>query len=271
MKRLTLILLGSTVLVPACAMPGDAAWSDLHANGFVGLYDVSASGDALLDVTDGTNNIDGKLVVNEDSDSATFYGVRAGFAPLELVFSGFDMKTVSGGTFTGSFDDGGPGGPINGTANATTTFDIEVQKIMLGIDVLNTPVARVGLLIGVDLITFNTFNVTATQGALSATFDVADDEQAPVPIVGVRGDVALPAGFRVGGEATGVSADVDDIDVTFLDFDAHVGYSPFDNEWVELLLGYRAISFEFDGELDGTNIDGEFDFDGLYWAVGITF
>ena len=106
---------------------------------------------------------------------------------------------------------------------------------------------------------------------MSQTYTVASDEEIPIPMIGVRGDLLLPQGFRVGAEVSGVSADVDDIDGTFLDMDVQVGWAPMDQDWVEVLIGYRAISFDFSGELDDASVDADIDFDGFYWGVGIIF
>jgi hypothetical protein len=269
MKKFALFLL---LLAPACAIPGDAAWSDLHANAFLGMYNVDVDGTAGINVADpgsGTS-VDGDLTVNKNSDSSLYYGVRAGFAPIELIASGFSSRSTHSGTFVGDFD-AGTGTPITGTANATTLLDFDQKKLMLGFDIFNSPVFRVGLLAGVDFFTFNDFSVTATKAGITQTYIVADDENAPIPIVGLRGDVALPNSIRLGAEVTGMSANVQDIDVSFLDFDAQVGWAPMDNEWVELLIGYRNMNFDFNGDFDGTAIDANLDFGGFYWAVGITF
>ena len=151
MKKLATIFL---LLAPACAIPGDSAWSDLHANGFTGMYDLGVSG-AVQDMkfSSPPTNIDGNLSLNNASSSNFLYGARAGFAPIEVSVSGFDHKSVHNGTFTGDFDLGGSTA-FTGETDAETTLDFELQKIMLGFDFLNTGLFRVGLLLGVDMFTF---------------------------------------------------------------------------------------------------------------------
>jgi hypothetical protein len=267
MKKFALLLL---LLAPSCAIPGDAAWSDLHANAFAGMYNVDVDGTAGLNVTSGGTTVDGNLTVNKNSDASLYYGVRAGFAPIELIATGFSSRSTHSGTFVGNIDVG-TGTPISGSADATTLLDFDQKKLMLGFDIFNSPIFRVGLLAGVDFFTFNDFAVTASQGGISQTYTVANNENAPIPIVGLRGDVALPNSVRLGAEVTGMAANVEDIDVTFLDLDAQVGWSPMDNDWFELLIGYRTMNFQFDGMFDGTAIDADLDFGGFYWAVGFTF
>ena len=121
------------------------------------------------------------------------------------------------------------------------------------------------------MFTFNEFSVETTDAGKSLDYNVASNEEAPIPMVGVRADFILPEGFRIGGEISGVTADVGDIDVTFLDIDAQIGWHPKGNEWIEVLLGYRRMNFDFDGDLGSTSLDAEIEFDGFYWGVGITF
>ena len=269
MKKLALLALP---FAASCAIPGDAAWSDFHANGYGSLYNLGASGSVNdLTVSTGITDIDGDLAIREKSDTTFLSGVRVGIAPMEVSVSMFDHSSVHSGSFDGTFDPG-TGSPISGTSTATTTMDFDVTKLMLGFDMMNTGLFRVGLLIGVDMFTFNEFSAYASQGGLTTeTYIIAENEEIPIPMVGVRADLALPQGFRVGGEISGVSADIDDIDGTFLDIDAQVGWSPMDNEWIEVLIGYRALNFDFEGSIDDASIDADIDFNGFYWGVGITF
>jgi len=268
MKKFALLALP---FAASCAIPGDSAWSDLHANGYGSLYNLGASGSVHdLSVSSGAIDIDGDLSIREKSDTTFLAGARVGFAPMEVSLSMFDHQSTHGGTFEGDFDLG-TGSSFTGSSNTRTNLDFEVTKMMIGFDMLNTGLFRVGILLGVDMFTFNDFSVAATQGGITQSYAIATDEEIPIPMIGVRSDLLLPQGFRIGAEVSGMSADVDDIDGTFLDIDAQIGWSPMDNEWVEVLIGYRAMSFDFTGELDDSSVDADIDFDGLYWGVGITF
>lgn len=269
MKKLALLALPFFV---SCAMPNDAAWGDFHANGYGALYNLGASGSVNdLSVSAGGANIDGDLAMREKSDTNFLGGARVGIAPMEISLSMFDHKSVHSGTFNGTFDPGA-GSTLSGSSAATTNLDFEVTKLMLGFDLLNTGLFRLGLLMGLDLLTFNDFSAFATQGGVStASYSIARDEEIPIPMVGVRCDLLLPQGFRVGAEVSGLSADMTDIEGTFLDIDAQIGWAPMDQDWVEVLIGYRMMSFDFQGEIDDASVDAEIDFDGFYWGVGITF
>jgi len=264
MQRLALLAL---ILAPSCAIPGDAAWSDLHANAYGGIYNLSAGG-GVNDVsgTVGGVTASGDLSIKDSSESNFLYGARVGFAPVELILSGFSHESTHGGDFTGTL------GPITGVADAETHLEFGLQRIGVGFDVLNTPIARVGLIFGVDFFTFDDFSFTASQGALSESYTIVDNEDVPIPIIGVRGDVALPlTGLRAGGEISGFQADVEDVEAELLDLDVHLAWEPAGNDWVEFIVGYRMIEFKFDGEIDDSNIDGSLDMDGLYFAIGFVF
>lgn len=264
MNRLALIAL---LLAPSCAIPGDSAWSDLHANAYGGLYNLTGGG-SIDDISGSSGALaaSGDLEIGDETETNFLYGARFGFAPVEVFLSGFEHDSSHGGTFTGSI------GPISGTADARTELDFGLQRIGVGFDVVNTPAARIGLLLGVDFFTFHEFSFTASQGAVSRSYTIADDEDVPIPVVGLRGDVSLPlTGLRAGGEVSGFQADVDDVDAEFFELDVHLGWEPGDNDWFEFLVGYRMIEFKFDGEIDDSTIDGNIDLDGLYFAVGIVF
>lgn len=268
MKKFALLLLP---FATSCAIGGDSAWSDFHANGYGALYDLGASGSVRdLSVSQGAIDIDGDLTIRRDTDTNILMGARFGMAPMEVVLSTFDHQSSHRGSFNGDFDLGS-GSSFTGSSSARTSLDFEMTKLMVGFDFLNTELFRIGLLAGVDMFKFNDFSVRASQGGVSQTYTVASDEEIPIPMIGVRGDLLLPQGFRVGAEVSGVSADVDDIDGTFLDMDVQVGWAPMDQDWVEVLIGYRAISFDFSGELDDASVDADIDFDGFYWGVGIIF
>jgi hypothetical protein len=268
MKKLALLALP---FAASCAIPGDSAWSDFHANGYGSLYNVGAGGSVNdLSVSTGSIDIDGDLRIRDSSDTTFLAGARVGIAPMEVSLSMFDHQSTHGGSFDGDFDLGG-GSSFTGSSSTRTNLDLEVTKMMLGFDLLNTGLFRVGILLGVDMVTFNDFSVAASQGGVTQNYAVATDEEFPIPMIGVRSDLLLPQGFRIGAEVSGMSADIDDIDGTFLDIDAQVAWSPMENEWVEVLIGYRALSFDFTGELDDSSVDANIDFDGLYWGVGITF
>ncbi|MCH2112788.1 MAG: hypothetical protein MK213_08010, partial [Planctomycetes bacterium] len=87
------------LIAPACALPGDAAWSGAHLNGFGGMIQMENSGaiNNLAVGAGGAGDLVGDVDMGTSKDSVFYGGGRIGFAPLELVFSTFsvDSETLS--------------------------------------------------------------------------------------------------------------------------------------------------------------------------------
>lgn len=266
------------LLIPACSIPGDAAWSDLHVSGFGAVYpvglDATANDISVADSSGGGTTFDGDLTMEKNREVGFYYGARAGIAPFEISVSqfGYDGKHASnvagGATFAGV--------TITEDLAATTDFDLGVTKLMLGVDVFNSPVARVGFLAGVDFIDFDRFVITATEtiGVPGLTLinegdtqNILIDQSVPVPMIGLRADVQLPFGVRLGGEISGLSTSIDDADVTYLDLDINANYEPINN--VELVVGYHRIDIDVTGTLDNATIDVEMLIDGPYVGISL--
>jgi hypothetical protein len=259
----------------SCAVPGGAAWSDLHAYGFGAVYGAGfeASSDSIT-VEDGSGSgfdFEGGLELDRNTETVAYYGARFGFAPLEISISQFGYDGSSDGSVVGGTNFAGQ--PIAGQLDVAGEMDLTVSKLMLGLDLINLPVGRVGLLAGVDYVEFDRFDLVATEAVPGVSVGdvqtILEDENAPVPIVGVRADAALPLGLRVGGEISGLKFDFDDADLLYLDLDLAVRYEPTDH--FEFMLGYRSIVMELEGDVDGTTLDMDLDVNGPYAGVAIYF
>ncbi|MGB0952088.1 MAG: hypothetical protein ACPG31_02580 [Planctomycetota bacterium] len=267
-------------LFPSCSIPGGAAWSDLHVNGFVSAFpgelDATARDISVDATTGGGLAFTGDLDVDPNRETAFLYGARGGFAPFELIVSEFGYDGTSSGLATGGVTFLGVALPVADTLATDVVLDMNITKLMLGIDIVNTPVARVGVLAGVDFFTFDRFAASAAEDksvlgvpviSRGDTQNILINEDAPIPIVGLRGDVQLPFGVRLGGEITGLSANFDDADIKLTDIDINANYEPWSN--VELVLGYRLIDVSIDGEISGTALDADLDLSGPYVGVSL--
>ena len=247
-------------------------------NGFAAIYpvglDATANDISVTDTSGNGVNFDGDLTMEKNREVGFFYGARAGIAPFEISASAFGYNgqhasNVAGGAvFAGS--------SINEDLSTRTDIDLGVTKLMLGVDVLNNPMFRIGLLAGVDFVEFDRFVITASEtiGVPGAPLVSAGDTQnilinqsVPVPMIGVRGDVQLPFGVRLGGEISGLSTKVDTADITYLDLDINANYEPSKN--VELVVGYRRIDIDVSGSLDDATIDVAMLIDGPYFGVAL--
>ena len=281
LTRLSLATLG-LALMPACALavPGDAAWSDLHVNGFASIFPVNLDATVNNIVVNDSSGISfaGDLNLDSNRESAFLYGARAGFAPFELIVSEFGYDGRSSGLASGGATFLGTTLPANETLAANVDLDMSITKLMIGIDVINTPVARAGFLIGVDFFEFNRFAATAAETKTILGVDVINEgdsvvffanESTPIPIFGARGDVQLPFGVRLGGGITGISADVADAEISLLDLEINANYEPWDN--VEVVLGYRMIDLQVKGSISGTALDGDITLDGPFFGISFYF
>lgn len=266
------------LLVPACAIPGGAAWSDLHASAFgsamaVGA-DASGHGITVGDSSGGGFDFAGDLALRRNTEAAAFYGARVGFAPLEFAVSQFSYDGTNEGEAQGATRFAGKS--ITGDLAVGGELDLSVTKLMVGVDLLNTPVARIGVLAGVDWVEFDRFDLIAREAvavsgggsvAVGEVQTILEDESSPVPMLGLRADLRLPFFGRVGAELSGLEADLDDADLLFLDFDLAAHWEPWEN--VEFMLGYHAVLMEVDGAVGDANLDIDLDLNGPY--AGLSF
>ncbi|RMH03877.1 MAG: hypothetical protein D6702_04865 [Planctomycetota bacterium] len=267
-------LLPLLLLLPGCVSAGDAAWSGLHASAFGGMMAASTDG-AVNNVKATSHGADlkGDVDLGSDTDNVFHFGARAGVSPFELVYSDLSLRTANpsvfaaGGTFAGNV--------LAADLRSTTTVDMAVRKLLLGLDVFSTGVLRLALLLGVDEVSFDEISLTADRNALGGLVQKGDkqvvlrDETVYVPMVGARADLDLPEGFRLGAELSGISASTGDADVSYFDFAGAVHYAFTAN--IEALLGYRYITIDVDGTFSGSRFDSSLDLTGPFLAVGVVF
>jgi hypothetical protein len=270
------LLLVCSALIPACAIPGDAPWSDLHANAYAaGLSSTleASSGSITIPATAQTGAFNGSFKVDAETEYTNQYGARIGFAPFEISVSQFSHSRSQNGVISG--DDGEfLGEELVGDLAVDSTFDIDATKIMLGIDMMNTSVARVGVLVGLDVFRFNRLRFTAQEanGNIPAgSFqDVLVDQEVPVPVIGLRGDIALPGtDIRLGAEISGVAIDIDVVKASFFDHDINLNMEIFEN--AEAVVGYRVVDLSIDGDIDSTVINMDLSMSGPYFGVSVYF
>jgi len=268
----------------ACAIPGDAAWSDLHSTLQAGALDSTLSGGFTLPDLDFGGEleslVDPNLNLPEGESSSRYLAGRLGFAPFELVFSDLEHQSFHPGSLNADWTLPG-GGTENASAGIQTEINLSIQKLMLGLDMVNTPAGRFGFLFGVDLVEFGRFGLTLTEDvvinsevivAAGESYDVVVGETLPVPLLGLRGDLAFPGtGLRVGGEVSGFYlSNIDDLDrMEYLDMDLNLSWSR--GNWSEWTLGYRQIGFDLQGSIEGESLSMDFKISGPYLNFGVVW
>jgi hypothetical protein len=268
------LLLACSVLVPACAIPGDSPWSDLHVNayaaGFTPTLEASAGNLFIPGSQEGDNpRLRGSFAIDSDEEYTNLYGASIGFAPFELSVSQFSYSKNQTGVFGSGVDNYFGGIAFNGSVPISSTLDIDATKIMVGIDVLNTSIARVGLLAGFDVLSFN--HLSFQQQDTGINQNVFDNQEVPVPIIGLRGDIAIPdTSISLGAEISGISIDVDSAEASLFDHDINLSMEIFKN--AEAVVGYRTMSIKIDGSVAGTQIQNmDLSMSGPYFGVSVYF
>ncbi|MDE0585946.1 MAG: hypothetical protein OSB63_04950 [Planctomycetota bacterium] len=269
------LLLVCSALIPACAIPipipGDAPWSNLHANAYASGFAPTLKASSTNIKIPGSSGpeLSGSFSLDSEKVYTSQYGARVGFASYELSVSQFSYSRDQTGVFKSDdplaeFGDGVAGNfPIN------STLDIDTTKMMLGIDILNTSVARVGVLLGFDLLSFNKFSLTeVSTGTIQNV--LKEGQTVPVPIIGLRADVAIPGtDIRLGAEMTGISIDIDGIEASFFDHDVNLNMEIFEN--AEAIVGYRMVDISIGGDIEGTAINMDLSMSGPYLGVSVYF
>lgn len=268
-------VLAALLFLPACVLPGTSPWNGLHASGRAAFFPVSGEFDTSSTAVSsgGSTEFDGAVDLNSDESSSFLLGGRVGFAPFELSVSTFGYEGSHSGRVTGGtvFDGQSLGGPTDYDIDAD--MELGATQALLGFDLVNLPPGRVALLLGVDFLDFDTLAFTLPQsvgGVPAGTRqDLLVDEQVPLPVVGVRGDVWLPFDLSLGGTLAGGALEYDDVDYTMFDLDVALAWEP--GYHVQVLLGYRIIEVSLDGVVEGVTADADLGFDGPYLGVEVYF
>ncbi len=251
-------------LLPACALPGGAAWSGAHLNAGLGTFAATMDGSVQTVNKTGppvTGTFDVDQVGQGDRQFLAFGQARLGFAPLEIGLSFFDYSQT--GTGTGGITFLG----TNFTSNVRSDFQIRGVQGTVGLDVFNSEWVRVGVLAGVDFLDVD-LRVDGTAGGITTSQRI--DESLPVPVVGLRADVGIIPNLRVGGQVVGLDLNVSDYDARLVDWELGLHWSPF--PVVEVFAGYRDMSIQFAGPLDSNNdVDVDVGLSGPFLGVGVSF
>lgn len=263
----------SAVLLAACSIPGGAAWSDLHASAFgAGMAagaEAAGSGVTVNDSSGAGFDFRGDFALERDTAAAAHYGARVGFAPLEVAVSQFGYDGTPSGAVSGVTRFAGI--PVSGSFAIAGDVELAVTKLTAGLDLLNTPLFRLGVLAGVDYVEIDRFDLIAREAAggvaVGDVQTILEDESSAVPILGLRADARIPFFGRVSAEASGLQADFDDADVSYFDVDLAAHWEPW--KQVELLLGYRAVSMDVEGRVGSADLDVELDLDGPYLGLSV--
>jgi len=254
------------VLICGCSMFGDSAWNGAHTSVGAGLQQVALSGsiDTTTPIGKGgsvTTAFDLEDDAGQDEEQSALYAAaQLGIAPLELRVSGFEYANEASGTFTGELLGTTFSGPVE------TDFDLSAYKLTMGLDVLNLERLRVGAIVGATVMDLDFLIASTTVPDASENLD----EMVPAPVAGVRADLKVIDGVRVGGEFTMLPIDeVEGFEVSFIDWELGIHVEPL--PYLEVFGLYREIRLELDGDIDGNDAALDIGLRGPVIGVAITF
>ena len=264
------VVLASLSLLPACVLPGSSPWNGLHAEASAAYFPVSGdiSAGSVVATNGGSPDFEGGLRTDADESSSYLIGAKFGLAPIEVGVRTFGFDgTMSGQVIDGDFFNGNPTGGMD--FDVTTDLELDAHQLLLGFDMVNLPPGRVALILGVDYLDVDTFSVATAEVVggmpIGTRIELANDESVPLPVVGLRGDVWMPFNLRAGATIVGGTLSYDDVDYDMIDLDVALHWEP--GFQVEVVLGYRLLDLELDGDFGDTSFDGSIGFDGPYLGV----
>ena len=138
-----------------------------------------------------------------------------------------------------------------------SSYDITHYEALLGFSIINIDAGKLALLVGAKYFEVET---SLAAGGVTQT----DSVDGPVPVIGVMGNIKLPAKFRVEAIARGLSVEVDNIEAALYDIDVALNYDF--NKFFRASAGYRY--FMIDAEDNSTNDSVDIKFAGPY--IGVT-
>ncbi len=253
MAKLRIPLLFSfSALLCACSAPtlsGDLGYGQFSFSGKVG-YSLTSSSTPIR------NDVRSSLGF-DDPEPFPYARAKAGFGPILVSASAFQLSTSGSGTLDAQFGSISAGTQVHADMDITSIrgsvylFDV--------FDIVPLPFVSLKPGVGVDY-----FDISLKADALSGAVQEDFDTKAPIPILAARAGVDL--GIVEGVvEAGGIKIDYgDELDGTFLDLEGMVKVHPAAN--FTLFAGYRYIN------VDGKGKDGDNNYDvGLIlqgWMIG---
>ena len=253
--RTQLSLASVLLLLGSCAIPtvnGTARYLNFKPSGNLLISDgPTSAGNSMSDL--GLANTDGALGAE----------VHLKWGMPHLSFSTQSSAWSGSGILNGEFSSGGI------TIGANTPVDSELE---LG---LNTALLTWDFIPGSPELGIG-FGLTMLdlRGSFESNLQrVEFDETLPVPMLAVRGAIALGP-LDVAGHLAGISVDLDGDEASILDFDIHARYHllGFDQRGsAYLVLGWRQFDLNVDVRSSSENIDADISFAGLYAGLQVSF
>ena len=232
----------------ACSAPGvivDVGYLQSTVTGDAGLSGGLSSVVGTVDFEDSLGGGD---------PAGSLYGrVEADLSLPRLTVSAFQYDESGVGVLGANFGD------ITAATNVESTTRIFNAKAALSFDIIELGPVRISP--GFALSVLDTDLVVSDLNGFLGSEEF--DEVLPVPLLFLQGELDLGYVQAV-AEVGGLDVEVQGVDGTFLDAEALLRVRPIDN--FEIFVGYRLISADVTGDIDGDGFDADLLLQG--WMVG---
>ncbi|MCR9244260.1 MAG: hypothetical protein NXI31_04455 [bacterium] len=192
-----------------------------------------------------------------DDQGTPYVRANMDFGVPNLSVSGFLFEDDGRGLLTQNFGGVAAGVPV------LTDFEMASAKIAYTFEIPLGPVSlQPGLavnLIDLSILVRDSIGIASEDIQLSA----------PLPMLFGRAEIDIADFLQLVGEVGYVAVDVEDVEANLLDVEALLELTAL--EPLNLFVGYRSISFEGEGEIDGDSIDIDLGLSGLIVGGGIRF
>lgn len=197
--------------------------------------------------------------LNMDSeDDIPYIKIWFGSASHRIVISRMKVELSGDDLPDFEFDFGGETFVIG--AKVESKLETTIWRIAWESDWINTPMLRLGTILGTEILEVNISVENSLIGSESEKFT------APVPIIGLQGEITLPLGIGIYGEVAGLHIASGSFDGTFLEYEVGLKYG-FAGGRIYATAGYRALSIDVE---DGDD-KAEIGFKGFIIGVGAKF
>jgi len=134
--------------------------------------------------------------------------------------------------------------------NVTSSYDFTEYEANFGFGIIKRETLSLSFLLGAKYFEIQTAIKDNTTGV---SFD--QTVNFGIPVVGMKAEVGLPAKFKIGAGARGMTLDTGDVNATVLNLDGAVHFDM--NKFVRLSIGYRyeLIDCEMAKEKDSVDIN----------------
>jgi hypothetical protein len=250
------------LLVTLACLPGLASCYQFEVHAQAGYAQMSVDGDLGYVSTTGSTPVN----FRQDVESAFGLGADQGTPYGRLsIDTGVPVITVSGfvfdesgeGTLTANFGE-------NLTAGVPVRSDLEIASLK-GSYLFQIDLGPVAISPGIAV---DYFDLDVRVRDAIGIADERVELRAPVPLAMLRGEVDL--GFVSALAEVGyMKVDVDDVEGSLLDLEAMLMLHPA--PWLDIFAGYRSLTLEADGEIDGDAFDTDITISGFIIGGGLRF